>query len=113
MKKNGYYADGSKGTLQIVLFISTLAAILAIPLCPMGFGVATMAFMGIVILIGYAYHVAHLTKREIVGAMWLPIVVGIIAILPFGIWNLVGVVIASNSYWIIEGINKIRRRPRR
>jgi hypothetical protein len=79
---NGFWATGEKGTIQVVLFLLTLGATLTISIYPpLGAMTATISFMGIAILIGYAYRTARLTKKEIMASVGLATLIGAIVLL--------------------------------
>lgn len=68
-----FWATGEKGTMQIMLFLVVLGAVVTIQIN------SGILLMGVAILIGYAYRTAHLTKKEIVSAVGLATTFGSIA----------------------------------
>lgn len=77
-KSRGFWARGEKGTMQIILFLVVLGAVVTIQIN------SGILLMGVAILIGYAYRTAHLSKKEIVLAVVLAATFGLIAIvLPY------------------------------
>lgn len=79
-QKKGWWATGDKGTIQIVLFLTTLGASALNTTNTAAFFIdaakSTISLMGIGILISYARFTAHLSKKEIAGPLILGAVFG-------------------------------------
>lgn len=86
--KNSCWATDENGTIQAVLFLTTLGAVIINSSNSVAFWIdvikALISLMGVAVLIGYAYHIAHLSKKEIVVAVILATMFGLMAnILPY------------------------------
>lgn len=78
-RTSGFWATGEKGTMQVILFLLILGAILTTNGPFYMLFASLILFMGVAILIDYSYRTAHLTKKQIVASVALAAMFGVIS----------------------------------
>ncbi len=81
-RTRGYWATGERGTIQVVLFLTTLGATALNATNHAAFFIdvvkAIISMMGVAVLVGYAYHTTHLSKKEVIAPVILAVIFGLI-----------------------------------